>query len=144
MAPHGTDTQVLRESAIDHVSGGNALRAHEWISRAAMPAKSASARWIGRDYPVPSFEVSDKGSDLCDSAAELVAQHHWRPARPKALDDMDISSADTCGYDFKFHLVRSRKGFRPIGQLYVAFAGLRLDDSFHRVSRWARIGSRHP
>src|SRR4051812_33739191 len=132
MAPDGIDAQVLRERTVDHISGGNAFRAHERISRTAMAAEAASARWIRCHYAVPRFEMSDKGSHLGNSAAELMSQHDWRAAWPKTFYDVDIRSTDPRSDDFKFHFVRSGRRFGPIGQLHVTCASLCFDDCFHQ------------
>ena len=61
-----------------------------------------------------------------------------------AVDDVYVGTANAGGNDFELHFVRGGSRFGPIRQFYVAFAGLCLDNRFHRLRSSSNFGSRMP
>src|SRR5262249_12661960 len=105
--------------------------AHKWIAGAALKTGPAGFRGIGGDDAVSRLEFPHKSSDLHGGPTEFVSQNDGRPARPFPIDDMKISTTDTCIAYFQFDFVWCWTGFWPLFEFEIAFTTLCLDDCFH-------------
>src|SRR6266571_6720371 len=131
MAAFLADTNVLGKGSVNHVAGGDPVKAHERIADPAMKALATSLGGIRRSDSISWLEVADLRSHFNHGPAELVTQHDRRPGRPLAFDDVDVGAADSRRRHPQLHLIRRRSGFGPVLEFEISHPGTGLHKRLH-------------
>jgi hypothetical protein len=84
-------------------------------------AKIAGSTCLGVRFPDDAsayLEALNVTSYLDNLSRKLVAQNHRWPIRKLIVKDVEISTANSAGFDFDEHLALAGRWYRPVLQLH--------------------------